>query len=849
MRRPWLALFWAVLWANEACATMMRMKLHSKQEIMANMTLQRAMHVVFGSKPELTALLQEHLAQGLQSGARGKVARLRAQQKQSADPTASSLLNRMLEDTQAKLDNEVEKCGTYHESSQVEMDEIRQDIASYNSGAAEARGNVLKAQTEISMMQDKMPEVDATLKSHKAQCSVQAASMKQELDLVTSDLGVMVKVLDKTTCKAGSAASAAALVQCSHCGNDGGLVMLQHSELQPLLSQLQSSVAHGYVQHHLMKTYHEAVARDPPVMLTQDGVTRQIALVKKGHHLRARRRQRQRRHHRHQSPEEMFAEAKVERIPEANMPVDCVPNAKCTLGAANCERLRDRFLLVHAGIEDRMSELSSNLGTLETSCLAAKQNYVMQLQNLGERLREENVRLAEATTEQVEAEASGHLKAQQHQSVDKAYQSTMKECCDNQNDLRAESCALEKIRGELEKLNGLSAYITDCEVSEWQDGECSAPCRGGTQTKSRSILVHPVEGMACPPLTMQEGCNTHECPVDCRLDDWEGWTACSAECGGGVRERSRSVLASPSHGGDPCDEKTEAEACNPESCDKDCELHDWTEWGACSKACWQGSQRRERGPAEPAQGTGTCPEETSDARMQFQVCNVGSCSKYYHRTLDQQNLLKCGSKVDLVVLLDGSGSLGTDGWAQSKKLVTNLISSLQGGEEEVKVALQLFSGPSTTENYKKCTGGGGDTPKLKEDCGIQWVQHFTSDTSAVAKEVEGLAWPAASTLTSMALAEADAELTYGREDASSIVVVITDGQPMSHTRTLQAAELLKRKARIIWVPVGSDAPMDLIRELASLPKKENMIHIKSFSQLSQPLWANKIISHACPKLV
>jgi hypothetical protein len=330
------------------------------------------------------------------------------------------------------------------------------------------------------------------------------------------------------------------------------------------------------------------------------------------------------------------------------------------------------------------------------------------------------------------------------------------------------------------------------------------------------------------------------------VGEWEGWSGCSAECGGGVRERQRPVLTEMKYDGEPCEDTEESEGCEGQSCNADCNLADWTDWGACTQACWTGTERRNRAVKDEARGTGTCPEPAGEHRLQFRECNNIPCTNFYHET-PAGKFLKCNSKVDLMVLMDGSGSLGDFGWEKSQKFVTNLISNLKGGDDHVHVALQLFSGPTTWPSYEKCVGVG-EAPDLEKDCGIRWVKHFTNDTLATAKEVEALKFPRATTMTSVALAEASSELINGREDASSIVVVITDGKPMSHERTMAAAHALMAKARIIWVPVGEGAPLELIEDLASLPKKENMIPIDSFEKLGWPYFVNKLISQSCPLL-
>merc|ERR1719461_1771226 len=120
---------------------------------------------------------------------------------------------------------------------------------------------------------------------------------------------------------------------------------------------------------------------------------------------------------------------------------------------------------------------------------------------------------------------------------------------------------------------------------------------------------------------------------------------------------------------------------------------------------------------------------------------------------------------------------------------------------------------------------------MKEDCGIDWVRHFTSTTDEIktlATEVADYTdknWMKSTTLTSVALGQADDELYYGREDANSVVIAITDGWPMSPRNTKMAAKKLQEHAKVVWVPVTRSAPVKLIEKMASLPAEDHVIEI------------------------
>lgn len=299
--------------------------------------------------------------------------------------------------------------------------------------------------------------------------------------------------------------------------------------------------------------------------------------------------------------------------------------------------------------------------------------------------------------------------------------------------------------------------------------------------------------------------------------------------------------------GNPCPEQEETKQCNGFACNQDCDLAEWGEWTLCSKMCNTGSEERTRNVLKEARGLGHCDAADSEHRLEFKECNTVEC-----QTLIPPNrtTLECGEAVDLIVLLDGSGSLGEFGWEASKAMVTKFIDSMIGGENGVNMGLILFSGPADWEDFETCTGSNPNERPDPEVCGITWVKRLTKDISELETAAEKLQWPKRSTLTSLALAEAGSELVNGRQDSPSVVIVITDGKPLSPLNTGEASEDLKTKSRLIWVPVGQ-AVKDSIEDMkkwASHPWEDNVVEIDTFASLGTPQTVNTLISQFCTQL-
>jgi len=162
------------------------------------------------------------------------------------------------------------------------------------------------------------------------------------------------------------------------------------------------------------------------------------------------------------------------------------------------------------------------------------------------------------------------------------------------------------------------------------------------------------------------------------------------------------------------------------------------------------------------------------------------------------------------------------------------------------MAVILYSGPRTWGGVRKCVGKTkrNVTP---EQCGLKTVTHFTEDMEKVESLIEGLTWPRGSTLTSLALLTAKAELALGRKNAQSIVVTITDGRPLSFRKTKLASKMVRKSARLIWVPVTKYAPLKAIKSWATRRWQENVVKVSSFNDLAKPDVVTHLIANMCPK--
>jgi len=504
--------------------------------------------------------------------------------------------------------------------------------------------------------------------------------------------------------------------------------------------------------------------------------------------------------------------------------------------------------LMWGKFKDLVDELQAEMDKNEFEFEELKFNYNQQLEVLRSSKAKFNQDLAEATGNLNSDREEMAEKEEMRVTLEHEYKVYMKECKARIEWIMFQDiCAYLKVRATIMTFSKVSPpeKITDCGVSAWVPGECSVPCDdtcpdkknpygcGGWQTLDRTIVVAANEfGLKCPELVRKRKCGQIKCPVDCAMSKWSSWSKCTKECEGGVRGHTRSIITKPKNGGMSCNTAQEMQPCNTGSCDRDCKLKKWSKWSPCSVACGGGFQERWRRVIRPVRGNGKCPKRKSKMRYGLKDCNSHECVG------DEI----CVAKQDLVLAIDGSGSLQESGWTTLKGFAAKLIDKYMGtyyGYEDMKIGVVQF--------------GNGEIEKDGSVAGAVEVLGLTSDMGKVKKAIEGMNFLKG--FTNMAQAFTSAEklfLLEGRQLAQSAVLTLTDGKPSFLFQTAEKVMQLRDKhTKLFFAPVTEfkGEELKVMQEWASQPWETHLVHIPGLEALKadEAIFAQKAIVKFCPE--
>lgn len=525
----------------------------------------------------------------------------------------------------------------------------------------------------------------------------------------------------------------------------------------------------------------------------------------------------------------------------------CSPEAEITCYGL----LHDKLSLMWGDYKDKVDELTMEMN--KNAYLFEELQITLndQIQILTNSKARFAMLLSEARSNLAADREEIKAKNQQKTELEKVYIAEMKKCCERVKWIMFQDmCALIVVRNAVLETSTECPgnQIVDCDIDNWVGKQCTVGCDdscpviplatevyecGGWQEIYRKVVVAPPDecGLRCPPLSRTTKCNQKKCPVDCVLSEWSGWSKCTADCEGGVKSHTRSLMTKPLNGGLACNTQEEVEACNTMSCDRDCSLADWTAWAPCSVACGGGLQSRAKHVLIPTRGFGKCPTEDNKARFAEQECNIQDCVG------DEI----CVAFQDLLIAVDGSGSVNNDGFNILKSYALALVAKYEStyfGAAAMKVGVIEFGNGIIMED------GVTVSPAMN-------VQPLTTDLATVKSSIEGMVLKKG--FTNMAQAFALAETMYtstGRKGAQSAIMVVTDGKPSFAFQTNELVEQLDDKgvSRFFVVVGENEKDLDLMKKWASAPWETNLLHIPGMAvvEADEGLWAQKALTLFCP---
>ena len=166
----------------------------------------------------------------------------------------------------------------------------------------------------------------------------------------------------------------------------------------------------------------------------------------------------------------------------------------------------------------------------------------------------------------------------------------------------------------LESVNPNSSSPTWNEWSNWSN--CTAECDGGERERTRTC-----NGTGCVGDSSEtQACNEHSCPT---WSEWSNWSNCTAECDGGTQKRSRTCDGTGCEGNSSETRACNEQQCSSKNYDQNDQSrtpgtwNQWSDWYTCSAECGGGTQERTR----TCDGTG-CEGNSSETR----ACNEQQCS-------------------------------------------------------------------------------------------------------------------------------------------------------------------------------------------------------------------------------
>ncbi|KAK6490585.1 collagen alpha-6(VI) chain-like [Huso huso] len=169
---------------------------------------------------------------------------------------------------------------------------------------------------------------------------------------------------------------------------------------------------------------------------------------------------------------------------------------------------------------------------------------------------------------------------------------------------------------------------------------------------------------------------------------------------------------------------------------------------------------------------------------------------------------------DIVFLVDGSWSIGTENFKRVREFLYTLINTLDVGEDKVRIGLIQYSGTPRTEFAL-------NTYQTKED-NLQYIKTLPYKGGGTQTGL-GLDFMLKNHFTEAAGSRA-------REGVPQVAVIITDGK--SHDNVKEAADAVKGSGITLYAIGIKDAELAELSEIASDPDDQFVYNVADFAALT-----------------
>ena len=194
---------------------------------------------------------------------------------------------------------------------------------------------------------------------------------------------------------------------------------------------------------------------------------------------------------------------------------------------------------------------------------------------------------------------------------------------------------------------------------------------------------------------------------------------------------------------------------------------------------------------------------------------------------------ECRNGIDLIFVLDASGSIGSSNFQLMRNLVANVVRNLEIGPNRTRVGIIVYS----------------------DSASVQFSLNTYMTSASLLQAIANIPYTAGGTNTGAAIQTCIQQFStfYGARPISSgiprIAIVVTDGRSYSPTATIAAAQMAHSRNILSYaVGVGGNVDMTELSAIASDPDSQYVRLLQQFSTSELQSLQETLNSEACTGL-